>query len=192
VKLLRYGILGGVGVFVAILGWQRMQADPLLIIGKVPSFSLVSANGKTVSSENLKGNIWIADFIFTRCAGICPVMMGQMHQLQSDFTARDLRFVSITVDPEHDTPTVLGQYGEQHGVDTNRWIFLTGDKDTVFTVAKDGFRLATKEAKSGEDEPILHSPHFVLVDRKGQIRGYYNGTDAESVDQLRADLKRLL
>ena len=191
-RLLRFGILGGLGVMIAILGWAKLGPSSLPLIGNVPSFSLVGADSRSITLEDLKGKVWVASFIFTKCSGICPIMMGQMHQLQSEFTDHELRFVSITVDPEYDTPKVLAGFGSQHGVDSNRWLFLTGNKEAVFKIARNGFRLTTEDSQENQDEQILHSPHFVLIDREAQIRGYYDGTNLEAMEKLRTDLKKLL
>jgi protein SCO1/2 len=167
------------------------------VYGEVPPFALVERDGRAVTSGSLTGQVWIADFIFTRCGGMCPglttTMAALMRRLARD--AGDVRGVTITVDPAHDDPEALSRYAERYGADPARWLFLTGEHDAIERLVRDGFRLSIAELPPGEregsSEPITHSDRFVLVDRHLQIRGYYHGTDPESIAQLETDIARL-
>lgn len=180
---------------VSLLFAQRGQAprvpeaglDALPVLGQVSDFELTAATGQPFRADRLAGKVWVADFIFTSCAGICPVMTGEMAELHRVFEGEDrVEFVSISVDPETDTPEVLAEYGERYGADPERWHFLTGDIDYIHP-------LATKIFKIGSlDDPLIHSSRFVLVDGTGAIRGYYIGTDTEDVARLAGDIAELL
>ncbi len=111
-------------------------------LARVPSFSLIERSGKPIALANLKGKVWVVDFIFTRCPDACPLMSAQMAQLQSEFAdAPDLRLVSISVDPEFDTPATLARYATQFHADPDRWYFLTGEKKTIYQLVREGFKL---------------------------------------------------
>ncbi len=156
--------------------------------GTVPSFELTDQNGKTVKSDNLKGKVWIADFIFTRCQTQCPLMSRQVAVLAQKLPDPNIKFVSFSVDPEHDTPKVLSAYAKEYGAKKGKWYFLTGDKTIIWNLASDGFRLGVDSA-SPEDlkegaQPILHSSRFVLVDREGNIRGFFDSAEPEKLNEL--------
>lgn len=160
-----------------------------------PKFQLTDQKGNVFTSESLAGHVWVADFIFTRCAGPCPLMTQNMKNVHDEFSdAEGLRFVSITVDPEHDTPDVLRKYARRFKADSERWFFLTGDRETIFDLSVKGFKLAAAPAEDASDpsHPIVHSQRYVLVDGEGNIRRYYNGLETADQDALRRDLRRLL
>jgi protein SCO1/2 len=156
----------------------------------VPDFSLTDQSGKTVTRADLAGKVWVADFIFTNCGGTCPMMTGRMRKLQ-DALPQEVRLVSFTVDPSRDTPQVLSNYAKQHGAG-DRWLFLTGEKSALYDLSIQGFKLALDDANGTEAEPITHSTRIVLVDRQGQIRGYYSGLEEEALQRLSEDVKKLL
>lgn len=192
----------------AIWKWQtdlqprRFQQNPpplegLQSFGTVPEFSFIERDGRQVTLADIKGKVWIVNFIYTNCPDTCPIQSAQMRQIQEDFqNEKDLRLVSITVDPTRDTPQVLSQYAKRFSADPARWFFLTGEKEAIYKFAQDGFRLGAvelpheKRPESGATH--THSPRFVLVDRDTQIRGYYVSTDAEAMKRLNRDLKVLL
>lgn len=188
-------------IVVAVALWKLRfgpgSAAGLPVYGEVPPFALVERDGRAVTSASLTGQVWIADFIFTRCGGMCPglttTMAALMRRLARD--GGDVRGVTITVDPAHDDPEALSRYAERYGADPARWLFLTGEHDAIERLVRDGFRLSIAELPPDErersPEPITHSDRFVLVDRHLQIRGYYHGTDPESVAQLETDVARL-
>jgi cytochrome oxidase Cu insertion factor (SCO1/SenC/PrrC family) len=159
--------------------------------GPVPSFSLIERSGQPVSDQSLRGTVWVADFIFTSCAGSCPVMTGIMRQLQDTLPA-EIKLVSFSVDPERDTPQVLAEYADRNGADRDRWLFVTGTKDELYRVSIDGFKLGLMETGGTEIEPITHSSRFVLVDQEGRIRGYYGSMEPDVIERLGQDARDLL
>jgi protein SCO1 len=154
----------------------------------VPAFSLTDQDGKTITQNDLRGEIWIADFIFTRCPGPCPLMSAKMASLQERIPS-DVKLVSFTMDPKNDTPSVLKEYGAKYAADFSRWSFLTGDRDKIVEVAM-GLKLPTEVGATPVE--IVHSEKFVLVDGEGKARGYYHGTTAEQLDKLVRDARELL
>lgn len=165
------------------------------VLGEVPAFRLTERSGAEITRESLLGKIWIADFVFTRCTGICPLLSGRMRELQASVAERQgVELVSFSVDPEYDTTEVLDAYARKHGADPARWLFLTGDWEATRALIGEGFRLSVSKAAPGEapaGELITHSDRMVLVDRRGRIRGYYHGTDDEGIELLLADLDRI-
>ena len=169
----------------------------LAVYGQVPDFRLVSQTGDTVRLADLRGRVWIGDFIFTHCASSCPMMSAQLQKLESALGKdKHVQLVSFSVDPERDTPERLAEYARGYDATPDRWLFLTGDKAQVRRLAKDGFHLTADDA-SPEDiqkgaEPVLHSTRLALVDAQGRIRGYYDGSDEKAMQQLGAGVRRLL
>jgi protein SCO1 len=157
----------------------------------LPDFALIDQTDKTVTLADLKGRVWVADFIFTNCGGTCPMMTEQMKKLQKSLPA-EIRMVSITVDPARDTSKALAAYAAEHGATRDRWLFLTGDKQALFDLCIKGFKLPLDETGGTPAEPIAHSTRFVLVDQQGEIRGYYSGTEEEELNRLSEDAKTLL
>ena len=155
---------------------------------QLPDFSLTDQRGAPFALSDLHDKVWVADFIFTSCATICPPMTMQMASLQDEFAREEVHFVSFSVDPERDTPEALLRYANDYGADGSRWAFLTGQKETIYQLAHEGFNLAAGHRGS----EILHSTRFVLVDRDRQVRGYYDSRSPGSLYQLRKDIKRLL
>ena len=186
-------VVAGAAVFQTL----RPVEPPPLAFGRLPDFELTNRDGRKVGLSDLAGKPWVADFIFTRCPASCPIMTTRMsrlnHELSDDL---DFRLVSISVDPEHDTPEVLRRYAESFQAPDD-WLFLTGGRDEIFRLSKEGFKLGIDDnpapAADGEPhpEPILHSTRFVLVDGQGQIRGYYNAFSDEDLEKLKRDLQIL-
>jgi protein SCO1 len=183
----------------AILQKMRARGGPgLLDYGTVPAFSLTDQTGATVSNETLAGAPYIIDFIFTRCAGQCPIMTARMKGVEK-WLAEDghdaVRLVSVTVDPDYDTTTVMAAFAKKFEADSSRWSFLAGSRAAIYSLARDGFKLGVDDqpasGTASAEEPIIHSNRFVLVDAKGQIRGYYTGLDPEDLDRLREELPAL-
>lgn len=169
---------------------------PLLVYGTLPDFSLIERGGDPVSLDSLKGGIWIADFIFTRCAGTCPVMTRNMGALANSIRGipelwPPARLVSFTVDPQWDTPEVLDDYADLHNANEGQWLFVTGQYEQIQKLAIEGFKLGVEQGADSSIEPIVHSQSFVLIDPKGRIRGYYDGTDKARVRELIVDVSRL-
>jgi protein SCO1/2 len=174
---------------VATFGCKR-QAE-LTKFYPVPDFSLIDQTGSSVTLADLKGKVWVADFIFTNCGGTCPMMTDKMRLLQQKLPA-EVRMVSITVDPDRDTPKALAAYAAEHGATRDRWLFLTGDKQSLYDLCVKGFKLPLDASGGTQVEPIAHSTRFVLVDQQGEIRGYYTGTEEEDLTRLTSESKSLL
>jgi protein SCO1 len=158
--------------------------------GSVPDFSLTERSNRKVGRQDLAGKVWIADFIFTRCAGICPVMSANMRKLQ-DRLPPEIHLVSFSVDPYNDTPAVLTEYANRYGADRDRWLFLTGEPEAVQKLSVGGFKLALDTTQGTEAEPITHSSRMALVDKEGRIRGYYGTEEPEALERLVEDAKKL-
>lgn len=189
------GLIAGAGLLVLAIGINALptREPELPVLATIPEFELTDASGKTISRKDLAGAPWVGDLIFTSCAGVCPRMTTEMGRLEQE--SRDVgraRFVSISVDPETDTPAVLEEYAEKAGANRERWYFLTGERDEIYSLAKEGFLLPAEEGDPAQgDEAVIHSSRFVLVDREGKVRGTYDSRDAEALLRLRGDLRRL-
>lgn len=172
---------------------RKAPAVSLKVFAEVPEFELQERGGATVTRETLLGSVWIADFIFTSCAGQCEGMSARMARLQHELPQRpDLRLVSITVDPENDTPEKLAAYAEKKQAVPGRWLFLTAkDYATIHRLSVQGFKMTTMPAPEPGAE-IVHSPNLVLVDREGKIRGYYRYDDEDAMRALKRDAQALL
>jgi cytochrome oxidase Cu insertion factor (SCO1/SenC/PrrC family) len=167
-------------VSVAVAGCAPSAPEVLF---DLPDFQLTERNGQTVSRDDLKGKVWIASFVFARCCGPCPVVTGNMARLQQELAdLPDVRLVTISVDPERDTPEALQKYAASFGADPQRWLFLTGDKAKIHELSEKGFRLAVSEAQGQARTPgneFDHSTRLVLVDKQGRIRGYFDGQNPQ-------------
>lgn len=174
---------------------QRDGRDVIdTIYATVPAFRFTDQFGRTFTDQDAAGKILVVDFFFTRCGTICPRMSVQMQQLQlklDDPAFDDVLFLSHSVDPEHDTPEVLREYARKLQADTARWKFLTGDKTELYLQGSEGYYLAAREDVMAEGG-FLHSEKFVLVDKDKHIRGYYDGTTADGMNAVAADIKMLL
>lgn len=163
-------------------------------LGPLDDFALTEAQGRTVTNKDLVGRFWVASFIFTRCSGECPRVSGTMARLQKRLGPRDdVRLVSISVDPEHDTPEVLKEYAENLGADPKRWYFLTGDKEKVHHLVRDGFHLGVESnprAPAGQE--VTHSSRLVLVDKRGRVRGHFEGEMVDPEGKPIDDVPRIV
>jgi protein SCO1 len=158
----------------------------LEVFGEIPQFDLVAQGGEPFHSQVLAGKIWVADFIYTTCPGPCPRMTSQMREVQDAvLKIPDVRLVSFTVDPANDTPPVLAAYAKTHGASASIWYFLTGPVATLQTLDRDAFKLGNLNAT------LQHSTRFVLVDRQGRIRGYYDTSDSSVIPKLISDISSL-
>jgi len=159
--------------------------------GTVPGFQLTNQNGQPFGSAQLSGKIWIADFIYTTCPGPCPMISSRMSELQKPLQKTDVHLVSFSVNPEKDTPEVLRGYADKLQAEPGRWDFVTGAKSAIYKLSHDGFKLAVSDGRDAQGIPV-HSTRIVLVDRHGQIRGYYDATEPEAITKLLADTNHLL
>lgn len=187
VSLMLFSLGGMIWLNSRLTGKSFWGVAPLPVLAQLPDFRLLERSGKTLGLADLKGKVWIADFIFTRCPGPCPRMTSKMASLQRDLQSEDsLRLVSTSVDPEFDTPEVLAKYAAQYHAEEGRWFFLTGDKTAIHHLAKSGFLVG------GVDDVTLHTTRFVLIDREGRVRGYYSSSDENELQKLRNDARALL
>ncbi len=150
--------------------------------GQPPPFQLVDQDARRFDSASLKGKVWIADFIFTSCPGTCPEMTRKMAILQKELPP-EIHLVSVSVDPERDTPLVLADYAKRYGADLSRWHFLTGEPQQIPRLVVGDFGLSLSSEGTAE-EPITHSVRFVLMDREGTIRGRYDSTEPKAFKKL--------
>ena len=173
---------------------NRRPQPPILL--DLPAFEFTNQDGKVFGSEQLRGKVWIANFIFTRCVLSCPVQTSHMAKLQQHLAQsagwHDIALVSFSVDPEFDTPEVLTEYGTQYGADFAHWRFLTGHRSLIWDLSKNGFKLPVEERPMEVGLPLFHAPHLVLVDRQLRIRGFFNGMTEEEFEQISDDVERIL
>jgi len=183
---------------VALLAAQRLNGGEQQTVGRlghVPTFSLTDQAGRTVTDRDLRGSLWVASFIFTRCPSACPMLTAKFKALQGQLSSLSgIRYVSISVDPEHDTPEVLAAYARRFGADTTRWSFLTGPLAQIEQTVVKGFKIHIGTPQRNANNPtlidIMHGEHFVLVDREGTIRGYYRA-ELAGLDELKDTLRAL-
>jgi protein SCO1/2 len=182
-----------------ILGEKRTQTQ--VVAGKeiidtiyfqIPDFSFVNQDSQAVTPADFKGKIYVADFFFTSCPTICPIMKTQMLRLHEHFKNNaNVKILSHTIDPRHDTVALLKDYATRLQVDTKQWNFVTGEKDKIYEIAEKAYFVSAKE-DANEAGGFIHSGAFVLVDTQRRIRGYYDGTKADKVDLLMKDMELLL
>jgi cytochrome oxidase Cu insertion factor (SCO1/SenC/PrrC family) len=196
-RMRRLGWAGAFLLFVLAVAmgysmWQasvRRDVEQLPVIRAVPEFSLTDQNGQTVTSSDLRGKIWITDFIFTRCAGPCPLMTARMLEMQKALVKTpEVKLVSVTVDPEYDTPEVLKAYAEANFADPERWKFLTGDKAVIEKLVTEGFMQHLSEEGG---EPV-HGTMFLIVDGNGMVRSARMLEDPELIPRVLTDTGNLL
>lgn len=162
------------------------------VYATIPPFSFVDQNRQTISDKDLDGKIYVADFFFTSCPSICPTMQRNMLSVFKAYQGKaDFKLVSFTIDPRHDTIPVLKNYAEKLGAKPDQWYFLLGKKEDVYQLAEKNYLVSVSEdgrAPGG----FVHQGWLVLVDKKGRVRGAYDGTDKKQVDQLIADVQVLM
>jgi len=185
-------------VTLAILIWLRqlevnaLRQRTVSSYGTVPEFTLINQDGRNFGSADLRGKIWIADFVYTTCPGPCPMISNRMSEIQEPLKNTDVHLVSFSVDPEKDTPQVLQGYAEKLGAEAGRWDFLTGPKSTIYNLSHNGFKLAAIEANEAPEGLPVHSTRMILVDRHREIRGYYDAVEPDAITKLVADTTHLL
>jgi protein SCO1 len=167
-----------------LLGCKGKSTLPEL--GTIPPFEFTNQEGQAYSSAKLQGQIWVADFFFTNCPGPCPRMANQLKRVQQETSnLPQLHLVSITVDPDRDTPANLKSYAQRFGARPDRWTFLTGRKDLIRNLMSEAFYLGYADTLQE------HSTRFVLIDRQMKIRGFYDSLAKDSIDNLIADIRDL-
>ena len=192
-------VVGGVLVLVTLVLLAFLLAQvkarvlvgkPLPVLGQIAPFTLTNQNNTAVSLSDLKGHVWVADIIFTRCQGPCPRMTKQMRELQDSIPpTSQAKLISLTTDPEYDTPQILKRYAERFGADSNRWMFLTGSKREIASLAADSLKLTALEKPPEErqtpEDLFIHSTIFAIVDKEARLRGVFE-TTGEDVDPQKA------
>lgn len=164
----------------------------LPVLAEVPELSLVRSDGRAVTRADLAGTPWVADFVFTRCVTLCPILTSRMLAVGEGLEeGRDFRRVSVTVDPAFDTPEVLREYQASRRL-PETWWWLTGEPEAVLKLVREGFLLGVEPNPGDTGDPILHSTRLVLVDGAHRIRGYYDALDDEALQRLKLDLRRLV
>jgi len=190
------GLLG-LALLVSFFQINRSRQLPQLpVIGPVASFTLTNQDGQIVTLADFTNHVWVADIVFTRCAGPCPRMTGQMKMLQnflpSDSTAK---LVTLTTDPENDSPAVLKKYGQRFNADFSRWTFLTGTKNEIAALASGSLKLSAVPVKLEDQKDVadlfIHTTIFVIVDRHARLRGFFE-TGGDGVDWTNSVLPRIL
>ena len=158
----------------------------------VADFELTNQNGKIITQKEYENKIYVVDFFFTRCQTICPLMTNNMARLQTAFIAdADVMFLSMSVTPEIDSIPVLRKYADSKGVIDSKWNITTGDKRHIYDLARKSY-FAVVEQGDGGLQDFIHTPNFILVDKNKQIRGGYDGTDDENIQQIVADIRILM
>ena len=159
---------------------------------KVKDFNLINQNGETISSINYENKIYVVDFFFTKCPGICPIMTDNMLQIQNEFIDNnDILLLSLSVTPEIDSVDVLKKYAIEKGVNDSKWNITTGSKKHIYNLARKSY-FAVVDQGDGDLQDFIHTPNFILVDKKKQIRGVYDGTVQKEVSNLIEDIYTLL
>lgn len=176
---------------------DSIQVDGKWIVNKyqtIPDFNLIDQNNQPFkASEKLKGKVYVADFFFTRCGSVCPVLTSELARVQEAYkNTPDVVLVSHTVDTEHDTPEVLKKYAEKYKAIEGKWFFLTGDKKQIFKLAYNNYKVNAGEESATITPDFFHASKLILIDKEKRVRGYYDGTDAKSVDKLILEIKILL
>lgn len=173
------------------------EAPPRVrVLNTVPRFQLRDQDGRPFGAQNLEGKVWIATFIFTRCAQTCPMQTAEMVNLQRRLAGhprkQSIHFVSFTVDPAHDTPPVLKKYAAEAGSDLTWWSYLTGKRNELWALSRDGFKLPVSQEEADPESVITHSQNFILVDRARRVRGHYDGLEEAAREKLIQDLEIVL
>jgi protein SCO1/2 len=169
---------------------ERLGTDVMRPIGEVPEFRFTTQEGKTLTRKDLLGKVWVVDFFFTRCPGPCPLMSARMAEISKELRkAKDVRLVSVSIDPDHDSPEVLSEYAARMNADPARWIFLTGPRKEIEDFTQKGMLQAL--AKDPDNIPT-HSTRFLVIDREGRIRNSRNLDEPELVQKLFMDMGSLL
>lgn len=195
-------LLFGIWAVPKIIDRLQPQDKEMATIGPVPDFSLTNQNNEIITQEDMLGKVYVVEFFYSTCPSICPLMQESLEEVQRKFFGNPhVGFVSVSINPEYDTPEVLKTYAKDNNVTNNNWQFLTGEIDDIYALANQGFNLYAEEAPEVEGG-FEHSGFFALVDKKGVIRSrivqqgnpkiYYNGLEDSDVKELIEDIKKLL
>lgn len=173
-----------------IYGPVEVSANGDSIYHTVPSFSFINQEGKTITDNNLKDKIYVANFFYATCPRECPKMSDQLQRVQQAFKDdSSVKIISHTINPEHDSVQVLAEYAKKYEANPYQWWFVTGSKEAINTIAQEGYIVSAAQGKNPED--FFHSQDLILIDKEKRIRGFYDGMDTPSVDTLIAEIKVL-
>lgn len=208
-----FWVLGILSTFIVLLFFRALQPTPVLPIfqpamvdpvlvdesiqyvkkyHRINDFSLTNQNKENITHFDYDDHIYVADFFFTTCPSICPIMTENMVYLQSLLNdLPEIKLLSFSVTPEIDTPEVLKAYAQQKGVNDSRWNLLTGNKKEIYNLARRSY-LVVQQDGNGYENDMIHTENFVLIDKQRRIRGYYDGTQRNAMDQIREDIDILL
>ena len=189
----------------AVVHWYENTLQELPYFGKdyqptcdakeyftVSAFSFSDESGKVFGLDSVKGKVWVANYFFSNCKTICPIIMPNLAKVQKAYAHNsDFRMLSFTVDPERDSVARIGEYAHQLGILTDQWHLLTGDKKLLYRFARNQLFVTATDGDGGPDD-FIHSDKIVLVDKAGHIRGYYDGTNSNEIEQLITDIRKLL
>lgn len=158
----------------------------------IPYFEFIDQDNRKIDQKSIEGKIYVAEYFFTTCKSICPVMNDHLKKVYKEFRNRkDFLILSHTVDPETDSVPILKQYAEAHGVNDDRWKFVTGEKNKLYEIARKGYLLNAEEGDGGEED-FIHTQNFALIDKEHHIRGFYDGTDSLEINRMIQDIHLLL
>jgi protein SCO1 len=189
-------VLLGLGYLASLTEMSRIRKNATPVLGQITDFTLTNQDGKITTLADLTNRVWVADIIFTRCAGPCPRMTAQMKSLQDLLPqSSNAKLVTLTTDPDYDSPAVMKKYGQHYGADFSRWTFLTGTKTEIAALASGSLKLSAVPVKLDEQKnPVdlfIHTTIFVVVDKHAQLRGIFE-TGGDGVDWTNAVQPRLL
>ncbi len=172
--------------------WLALDSDSLKDFHRIPDFELFNQEGNVITSESLKGKIYVANFFFTSCPGICPQMTDNMGMLQEALKRDDqVMLISHSVTPDRDSVNVLKGYAAKRNIDSRKWYLLTGDRDQIYNLGRNAYFIEENMGIEKTVDDFLHTENFVLIDKNQHIRGIYNGLNKSSVEQLIADIRSL-
>ena len=158
----------------------------------VPDFKFINQEGKSVTQKDFEACVYVADYFFTTCQSICPIMSQSLEKVASEFkNNKEVKILSHTVNPEFDSVEILANYARLHKADPLQWYFVTGDKKALYEIARKGYYLNAEQGDGGPED-FIHTQNFALIDKEKHIRGYYDGTNPDEVMQLINDIKLLL
>jgi protein SCO1/2 len=174
-----------------IFGPKDVNANGDTIYHTIPPFSFINQEGKIITDKNLDNKIFVANFFFATCPTVCPKMNENLRGIVENYKdVNNIRFLSFTVNPERDSVPVLAEYAQKRNADPGKWWFLTGNKDSIYTLAGEGFKLMAAKGKTADD--FFHDQNLVLVDKEKRIRGFYDGLDDNDIRKLNDEIKVLL
>lgn len=204
--ILRWGVVAIIVLSAMIWGYkiittEKKDIPSLPVYGEknddstfhtIADWKLTDQNGNTISQNDFKDKIYVADFFFTTCEGICPKMSNQLERVAQLFKSNDrIQFLSHTVKPQEDSISVLKEYALEHNADDKQWHFVTGDKKVIYELARKSYLSSVTEGNGGPDD-FVHTQFFTLIDTEKRIRGFYDGTDSTDVNKMIDDIYTLM